>query len=423
MVFQIDIHKSKKNNKYYKKKLTNKKTNRHIFYIVDCYVRTPKYLNNKYLYNYLVQAGLLPDNAMSVISRRYEALLKKYKIKKDALCRFDNHIKQLKELKLEDGIVNADVFFFIDNPKLDRMFYKYHTYFSNILSNEIYKYIDKDYLYDSVVKYNPTNIDILKYFIKVFPLSKQDKIIFPGNYILRPIHGFAGKDILYIHNEDDLKLANKYYDRAKDYKQRPYKINEIMVSHIITDLALFKGRKFHIRMYYLVSFINGIVNSFLFDIGEIITAKLQFNTNLPFSKDVHDTHAESTDADYFYPKDFNEVNLGLPITKKILDELMSKCMIICSGITNVFKAHKNKILFENQDNGYYLYGIDVLVKSNFEPVIIEINGKPSFGMKTLENSEYMSKILYGWINEIAIEPLFKYNKPQLARKHPTYINV
>jgi hypothetical protein len=292
-----------------------------------------------------------------------------------------------------------------------------------MLSDKINNYIGKDQLYDSIVKYNSNNSDILKYFIEVFRLSNHDKMKFPGNYIVRPKYAFAGKDILYIHNKDDLLIANEYYSKARDYKYRPYKTSEIIVSHILTDLTLFKGRKFHIRMHYIISYIKGVVNSYLCDIGKILTAKERFNVKLPFSKDVHDTHFKSTDADYFFPKDFNDANLDVPITQKMQDEFNTKCRHICSGITKVFKANKDKILFENQDNGYYLYGLDILVKSNLEPVIIEINDNPSFVIKTSENSEYMSKILFGWINEIIIEPFFKYNNPQLARKHPTYIEI
>ena len=51
----------------------------------------------------------------------------------------------------------------------------------------------------------------------------------------------------------------------------------------------------------------------------------------------------------------------------MLEDFYEKCKIICRSITKVFIANKNKILFENQDNGYYVYGKDILVKSNFEP--------------------------------------------------------
>lgn len=401
-----------------KQRQDNKK---HIFYIVDCYVKDIDFLNTKYLYNYLVRAGLIPDKAMSIISKRYDTILKKLGITKKELCLRE---KRIKPLHLEDGLVKADVFFYYeDNPRLNDIFYKYHAYFSNILSNEVYNYIDKDQLYNSIVKYNPDNPDILKYFIEVFLLSNLDKIKFSGNYIVRPNMAFAGKDILYIHNQDDLVIANKYYSSARNYKNQPYNFNEIAVSNIITDLALFRGRKFHIRLFYLVSYINGVVNSFVCDIGKIYTAKERFNLKIPFSKGVHDSHGKSTDVAIFFPKDFTDENLDVPITKQMLYEFNEKCRIICRSITKVFVANKDKILFENQDNGYNLYGLDILVKSNFDPVLIEINSNTGIGAKTIENTEYISKMLYNWINEIVIEPFFKYNKPLLARKHPTYIKI
>jgi len=99
----MDIHTIKNANKSKKKKITKKKVlihqkkhkqsikqkqdnKKHIFYIVDCYVKEPEFLNNKYLYNHLVKAGLVPDKAMAIISRRYDVLLKKYKITKKELC-------------------------------------------------------------------------------------------------------------------------------------------------------------------------------------------------------------------------------------------------------------------------------------------------------------------------------------------------
>lgn len=408
--------KQKQDSKKYNKKYNKK----HIFYIVDCYVKDIDFLNTNYLHNHLVRAGLIPDKAMAIISKRYDAILKKLGITKKELCLIE---KKIKPLKLEDGLVKADVFFYYaENPRLNNIFYKYYAFFSNILSDKINNYIDKDQLYNSIVKYNP-NPDILKYFIEVFLFSNQDKMKFPSNYIVRPTKAFAGKDIFYIHNQDDLVIAKEHYSRARDYKNQQYNLNEIAVSHIITDLALFKGRKFHIRLFYLVSYIKGVVNSFLFDIGKIYTAKEKFNIKIPFSKEVHDSHLKSTDASYFFPKEFNEANLGVPLTKQIIDEFNEKCRIICRSINKVFVANKDKILFENQDNGYNLYGLDILVKSNFDPVLIEINENTGIGAKTIENTEYISKILYNWINEIVIEPFFKYNNPQLARKHPTYIEI
>jgi len=412
-----------KGNKNITLKSNNKKQlhpKKHIFYIVDCYVKSEKFLNKTFLYNHLVNAGLEPDPAMDIINKRLDMLLKKNGITKMQYCLRE---KKIKPFEIEKGLIKADIFFFYStNPKLNQIFYKYQVYFSNVLSDEIYYYLDKDQFYNSILKFNSNHHDILKFFIKTFTFNKHSEFLFPGNYIIRPKKAFAGKDILYIHNKQDLNKAKEYYSTARDYKHNVYKYNEIAVSEIITDLSLFKGRKFHIRMYYLVSYIKGIVNSFLCHTGEIFTAEKEYNLDLPFSKEVHDTHGKHTDADYFFPQDMNSENLGIKITKEMLNEFIKKCKKICKCITRVFNANKDKILFDNQENGFYVYGLDILVKSNFEPVIIEININPGFENKTIANIDYMSKMLFDWINSVVIKPFCKYNNPYLAREDSTYIH-
>ena len=93
---------------------------KYIFYIVDCNIRTHKLLNRQYLYNHLVNAGLIPDTAMPIIAKRYDFLLKKNGITKMDLC---NATKEIKPLHLEDGLVKSNVFFYLDkNPILDNIF-------------------------------------------------------------------------------------------------------------------------------------------------------------------------------------------------------------------------------------------------------------------------------------------------------------
>ena len=103
---------SKQGTIYQKKKTqilstTQKQDNKqHIFYIVDCYVKSPKFLNRKYLYNHLVNAGLIPDKSMAIISRRYDTLLKKLHITMMELCTREKKIKPLS--LLEDDLANQD---------------------------------------------------------------------------------------------------------------------------------------------------------------------------------------------------------------------------------------------------------------------------------------------------------------------------
>ena len=65
-------------------------------------------------------------------------------------------------------------------------------------------------------------------------------------------------------------------NKHKNYKGVIYG-NNVVASPYITNLLLFRGRKFHLRMYYMISCINGIINTFFLDNGDIMTAKNNFN--------------------------------------------------------------------------------------------------------------------------------------------------
>ena len=68
-------------------------------------------------------------------------------------------------------------------------------------------------------------------------------------------------------------------------------------------------------MYYLISCINEVVNSFLLKDGKILTAKEQFDMDKPFTKDKHDTHLKSTLKDYTILNDLNSDNLNISKNK------------------------------------------------------------------------------------------------------------
>ena len=100
---------------------------------------------------------------------------------------------------------------------------------------------------------------------------------------------------LYIVCSDAIKSGViEYYKHNKNYKDELFN-NNVIASPYITDLLLFRGRKFHLRMYYIISCINGVINSFLLDNGKITAAKEKFDLNIPFTKEKHDSHLKSTE--------------------------------------------------------------------------------------------------------------------------------
>jgi hypothetical protein len=401
----------------------------HKFYIVRC----NNGLDHTILYRILQSLGLVPDsNAMNYVEKQYNKIIFKNKLSRKQFC--ESYNKNF-IVKIPSGLVKADVIFYhINSNLLDKPFYKYSKFLTNTINLD-FSMLDKGMLYINIIKYNSRRKLNLNNFIKIFALSNNNKFKFPGNYILRPINGFGGSGILYVHNLDDLTKAIKYYNTHKDVNNHPYSLQEITVSRIITDLLLFKGRKFHLRMYYIVAILEGEISCFLLDKGKILTAKDPYNLEVPFSKGVHDTHLDSTDADYFFPNDLTPENIHTGQTGKDNDNHNLKNIIlegireIAKGISNIVfgssNGKPNSLLFEHQQNGYYIYGLDILVRDNLELVLVECNNNTGFECHTLEKKKMLSEIIYQWINEIILEPLFKH--PGMAtsysRKHKTYISL
>ena len=367
------------------------------FYIVRC----DNELDDTILYRFLQALGLVPDsNAMNYVEKQYNMIMAKNKLSREQFCESYNRDFIV---KIPPGLVSSDVFFYhINSGLLDKPFYKYAKFLTNTINLD-YSILDKGMLYTNILKYNAKRRLNLNNFIKIFPLSNKYKFHFPGNYILRPIHGLSGSGILYVHNANDLQKAFKYYNTHKDYRNKSYSLQEITVSRIITDLLLFKGRKFHLRMYYMVAILEGEISCFFLDYGEILTAKDPYNLNLPFKKAVHDTHQGSTDSDYFFPNDMTPENILTGQTDKDKDNHNLKNIIlegtreIAKGISNIVlgvsKGKPNSLLFENQKNGFYVYGLDILVRDNLELVLVECNTTPSFKRDILEITKMLSEII------------------------------
>jgi len=390
----------------------------HKYYIVKCY--SDDYdLNYKYLEEHLKKLNIKPDNnAMDIIKiLDLEEFNKKNK-KIDTYCDYSNIINLP---KFNKHIFSADVFFLsIINNIVNKRFYDFPKYLLNIFNlNSIKNIINKNNIIQEINKINP--IIVKNYVAKTFIINDKHYYEFPNWYILRPIDSFSGEGIKYINNSEDLNKAIEYYNKTKNYKNIKYG-NNVIASEYISNPLLFKSKKFHLRLYYIISLINNTFNTFLWDIGKIMTAEKSFDMNIPFTKDKHDTHLKSTDNDYFYPKDFNK-NLNKKINIKDNNLIFNKIKLICKAISQIIEKSKNKLLYPNEKNMYYLFGLDIMVKDNLEPVFIELNEQP--GLNCLNNikCDVFSKEYFQWINDIILEPLFRYKDPMIARKHHTYIDI
>ena len=409
---------------------SNKKSNKiekHKYYIVHCHDNYENELNGGILEEYLQKLGVMPDNkAMETIEKMDRLEFKNEQKSIQKYCDINTIVKLPRINKVP---ISADVFIFNRFLRINGRFYNYPKFLVNIFNLEnIRKLTNKESIISNIMKIEP---EVAKLYIPTtFNIAEKEKYEFPKWYILRPIEGSYGHDIFYVNNEKDLEDKIKYYNTHGNNKI-PFKSN-VIASEYVSNPLLFNKRKMHLRMYLLVSFIKGVLNTFLRDFAEILTAKEPFDMNEPFTKVKHDTHGESTVADFFYPKDFNSETIGRDINNDTRKQLWNKIRDICKSIGKLFIKNKDKLLYPNEENAYHLLGIDIMIRDDMTPVFIECNYNP--GMDTVGKDSYLrieqdkitnykSKIIYGWINEVVLEPLFKYNDPYKARKHPTYIKL
>lgn len=414
----MKLSNKKVSNKKVNKQYTCKNRKKHKYYIVRCFNR--KYERNYvYLESYLRKLGVKPDTtAMDNIHHLDKKIFKDKDINISEYCLYENNINLQ---KIDKRLVNADVFFLCNfNNKINKRFFEYPKFLTNICNKEITeKILNKDAIIENLQK---LDINISKYIPETFNIALLDKYNFPTWYILRPIDSFSGYGIKYVNSKKELDNAIKYYKITKNYKGILYG-NKVIASEYVSNPLLFKTKKFHVRLYLAITLVNNVFNSFLLDIGHIITANLPFNTDIPFTTDVHDSHSRYTDNDYFFPNDFTKENMNLDITKQELHELWNKIRFISLNIAKILKVHKDKLLYPNEKNLIYMLGIDIMIRDNLDPVFIEINTNPGIITKLETTWDYFSKQYFKWINEIILEPLFKYNTPNtnISRKHKTCI--
>jgi hypothetical protein len=290
----------------------------------------------------------------------------------------------------------------------------------NIINNSKLHFIsDKNTLYDNMHRYCPKICS--KHMAKTFKINEFDKYIGLNTisyYILRPNDSFSGEGILYISSKDELTDAIEYYKKTKNYKGIIYGNNVIASEYIINPL-LFKGYKFHLRMYYLISYINSEFNSFLYDdYGKILTAGNPYNIKKPFTKDVHDTHAKYSFEDNSFPKDFNENTISDNFVSP--NHIIKQMRDILKGVSIILKQSKGQWLYENQQHGFHILGIDFMIDINGNVFLIECNTAPGFGYSNSDNSHIFSQNIFKWINETILEPYYKKTN---ARKHNTYLHL
>jgi hypothetical protein len=395
------IYSQKKNNKTIK--LDGKNTKQHR---VDKYdkkriknMTTAKKINGKYDLIYTIIEPLEINKRVLDFTLLRNLLNKKYKFQECNQFNCMNKKPIFVWLNYDENSMHW----------LKRKYYNTSIYLQNSLINtEIIS--DKDNLHLYMKKEYP---DIyLKHLAKSELLTKQitpiqlniDKIV----HIARPINvledkkekgikatGYGGKDIIIIYNEKTLNNA----------KQLLLKYDNVLISEYIMDPLLFRNHKFHIRTFLLASILNKRFSTYMLDFGRIFTAKLEYFKGDWENTDIHDTHMKSTEKDWFFPLDFTNANMGRnDITPSLIKNIFMQIRKIFYAISALLS--KNVGLYDNVKNGFNIFGIDLMIKEDFTVILIECNSQGTYKSKEAKTHIKLEKILFNWIDNVVMEPLF-----------------
>ena len=171
----------------------------------------------------------------------------------------------------------------------------------------------------------------------------------------------------------------------------------------VSDLLLWNGRKFHLRMYWLVrpEYAGKPFFSKLHDTGKIMTAALPYRDEDFGNPDIHDTHVKSTPRNLFFPNDLDGVS---PEQRKRLFIQMENILSCVGELLRL--AHVGS--YKESRYAYEVFGCDFLVTRDMCPILLEINQR--IGMRSVpsdtdqDHYDAFARHYYRWVYDNAIAP-------------------
>lgn len=258
-------------------------------------------------------------------------------------------------------------------------------YLKKLYPDEYTEFIMDSYLLSDATKYTPGKLYIARPINEIDPKTGKKKIV-----------AFSGHDIIYVVNPETLAAAKRLIG----------KYDNVLISDYISNPLLFKGRKFHLRVYLLITYINSVVKTHFFQDSYIFTAEKPFELDKFYDKGIHDSHLKSTDDDYLFSSDFNSANMGRKITPEMKTKLLADMQAIMDKVSRVLVYGNTGVkLYSNHKNGFQIEGIDIMINENMQPILLECNGKPSFTNKTNKGIELQTSF-FAFIDEHVLKPLF-----------------
>lgn len=279
-----------------------------------------------------------------------------------------------------------------DAPKEDRRrMYDIKCYCKNILQG-----------HDIITnKHDLHKIECLRNHLAVsWSLGESPRANLP--WIIKPADGFSGEgvEIVTSENEFDEKLYHAKVKATK--KSRTHKHGKIIICSYINDPLLYKGLKFHLRLFIMVGLFEGRFIHDVCPVGRVMTAAEPY---IPGSSDkkVADSHLKST-KDNLTLDDITEANCDL--LQDIIDKLIGDAKEYCKLVAKQCESHVHT--YDECENGFHIMGADImLTRDTF--YLLEVNENPGFGEKFSHLIEWkkFNYDFFKWLDESFLHLIWK----------------
>jgi HrpA-like RNA helicase len=280
-----------------------------------------------------------------------------------------------------------DLMFLEGKYRYDKRFYNYRCWMKSVV--EASTITNKVKFHEIMLSYAPQYVT-RSYIIPPNMAGPPQKP--EGIWIWRPEEGYAGRGIEVIETQEDLSQAWLAREEArKSGKIDNLTEQRVLLSEYIVDPVLFQGKKFHLRLYFLVVATPTSRRSALYKQGEIVVAKLPYVKGDYNNKDVHDTHFKGM-LGYQFPQDYPYPEQ----VDKILTETHAALTTLSQFALPTVKP------YPESESGFEILGADVMIDTSEKIYILEINTKPSFIRNDQTRIDWLSRFLFEGVNEFAL---------------------
>eukprot|EP00050_Salpingoeca_kvevrii_P008747 m.304857 g.304857 ORF g.304857 m.304857 type:complete len:370 (-) comp17333_c0_seq1:396-1505(-) len=233
--------------------------------------------------------------------------------------------------------------------------------------------------------------------------SRAHVTIAPGElWIWRPEGGYGGRGIKVVESQSQLDaLCSELVAPAGSARRPPRRDapTRALLSRYIEDMLLVNGRKFHLRMHFLVRITERTLRTYVLRKGVLGLAERPFEQGAYDDMGVHDTRLKN--GDLAFPDD-------LPSTvdpDKVFEQVCS-CLRLVSE-----KAAPHLSKYPESDFAYELFGCDFMIRQDGTVVLIEVNFKPGLVRASPEALSTASRAVLEGIFSTIIAPTFHLNLP------------